>query len=77
MQGNQHHLLIHKQERKTHRFKSGTVALREIRKYQKTTDLLIRKLPFQRLVREIVTSFRGYLKFQSNAIGALQEAGIL
>ena len=37
--------------KKTHRFRPGTVALREIRKYQKSTDLLIRKLPFQRLVR--------------------------
>jgi hypothetical protein len=32
---------------------TGTVTLREIRRYQKTPDLLIRKLPFQRLVREI------------------------
>lgn len=39
--------------KKPHRFRPGTVALREIRKYQKSTDLLIRKLPFQRLVREI------------------------
>eukprot|EP00450_Noctiluca_scintillans_P002270 CAMPEP_0194501242 /NCGR_PEP_ID=MMETSP0253-20130528/21992_1 /TAXON_ID=2966 /ORGANISM="Noctiluca scintillans" /LENGTH=80 /DNA_ID=CAMNT_0039343191 /DNA_START=49 /DNA_END=288 /DNA_ORIENTATION=+ len=36
-----------------HRHRPGTAALREIRKYQKSTDLLIRKLPFQRLVREI------------------------
>jgi histone H3 len=36
-----------------HRWKSGTVALREIRRFQKSTDFLIRKLPFQRLVREI------------------------
>lgn len=35
------------------RYRPGTVALREIRKYQKSTDLLIRKLPFQRLCREI------------------------
>jgi hypothetical protein len=37
------------------RFRPGTVALREIRKYQKSTELLIRKLPFQRLVREIAS----------------------
>ena len=43
--------------KKTHRFKPGTVALREIRKYQKSTDLLIRKLPFQRLVRDIAHDF--------------------
>jgi histone H3 len=39
--------------KKPHRYRPGTVALREIRKYQKSTDLLLRKLPFQRLVREI------------------------
>ena len=44
--------------RKTHRYRPGTVALREIRKYQKSTDLLIRKLPFQRLVRELAHPFR-------------------
>jgi histone H3 len=37
--------------KKPHRYKPGTVALREIRRYQKSTELLIRKLPFQRLVR--------------------------
>ncbi len=39
--------------KKPHRYRPGTVALREIRRYQKSTELLIRKLPFQRLVREI------------------------
>jgi histone H3 len=52
----------------------GTVALREIRRYQKSTDLLIRKLPFQRLVREIAQDVRQDLRFQSTAILALQEA---
>lgn len=74
--------------KKPHRFRPGTVALREIRKFQKSTDLLIRKLPFQRLVREIVqdytqASFCGRqmgletkldYRFQSNALLALQEA---
>ena len=50
------------------------MALREIRRYQKTTDLLIRKLPFQRLVREIADDQRRDLRFQSSALGALQEA---
>ncbi|KAJ9064754.1 histone H3.1 [Entomophthora muscae] len=50
------------------------VALREIRRYQKSTELLIRKLPFQRLVREIAQDFKTDLRFQSSAIGALQEA---
>ncbi len=60
-----------------HRFRPGTVALREIRKYQKSTDLLIRKLPFQRLVREIVQELSNpgtHFRFQAFAILALQEA---
>ncbi|EOA37273.1 hypothetical protein CARUB_v10010862mg [Capsella rubella] len=60
--------------KKAHRFRPGTVALREIRKYQKSTDLLIRKLPFQRLVREISQDYKVDLRFQSHAILALQEA---
>merc|ERR1719440_1440598 len=56
------------------RFKPGTVALREIRKYQKSTELLIRKLPFQRLVREVASDFQMDLRFQSQAVLALQEA---
>ena len=60
--------------KKPHRYRPGTVALREIRKYQKSTELLIRKLPFQRLVREIAQDFKADLRFQSSAIGALQEA---
>ena len=40
--------------RRPRRFRPGTVALREIRKYQKSTELLIKKIPFQRLVREVV-----------------------
>ncbi|RZC31904.1 Histone domain containing protein, partial [Asbolus verrucosus] len=44
----------------------------EIRRYQKSTELLIRKLPFQRLVREIAQDFKTDLRFQSAAIGALQ-----
>ena len=57
-----------------HRYRPGTVALREIRPYQKSTHFLIRKLPFQRLVREIAQDFKTDLKFQSAAIRTLQEA---
>ena len=61
--------------KKKRRFRPGTVALREIRKYQKSTELLIRKLPFQRLVREIAQKMTSTeLRFQSTAILALQEA---
>jgi histone H3 len=60
--------------KKPHRFRPGTVALRDIRRFQKSTELLIRKLPFQRLVREIAMDFQNDLRFQSSAILALQEA---
>jgi len=60
--------------KKTHRYRPGTVALREIRKYQRSTDLVLRKLPFQRLVREIAQEFCKDLRFQSTAILALQES---
>ena len=60
--------------KKPHRFKPGTVALREIRRYQKSTDLLIRKLPFQRIVKDIAADFKNDLRFQASAILALQEA---
>ena len=60
--------------KKPHRYRPGTVALREIRRYQKSTELLIRKLPFQRLVREIAQDFKGDLRFQGSAVLALQEA---
>lgn len=60
--------------KKPHRFHPGTVALREIRRYQKSTELLIRKLPFQRLVREIAQDLKEDLRFQASAIAALQEA---
>ena len=60
--------------KRPHRFRPGTVALREIRKFQKSTELLIRKLPFQRLVRDIASAFKNDLRFQSSAVLALQEA---
>ena len=60
---------------KPRRYRLGTVALREIRRYQKLTELLIRKLPFQRLVREIAQDLgKMSIRFQSGAIIALQEA---
>lgn len=65
--------------RKPHRFKPGTIALREIRRYQQSTDLLLLKLPFARLVREIAqyllpAQAAAELRWQSQAIQALQEA---
>lgn len=61
--------------KKPHRYRPGTVALREIRRYQKSTDLLIRKAPFQRLCRELTQKqSRGEFRFQASAIGALQES---
>ena len=60
--------------KRPHRYRPGTLALREIRKFQKSTDLLIRKLPFQRVVKEIATKYKSDLRFQTQAILALQEA---
>ncbi|XP_076330622.1 histone H3-like [Tachypleus tridentatus] len=57
--------------KKLHRYRPETVVLREIRRYQKFTELLIRKLPFQ---REIAQDFKTGLRFQSSAVMALQEA---
>ena len=59
---------------KPHWYRAGTVALKDIRHYQGSTALLIRKLPFQRLVREIAQDFKTDLRFQSVAILCLQEA---
>ena len=61
-------------QKKNRRYRPGTVALREIRRYQKTTDLLIKKAPFQRLVREVAQDYKIDLRFQSSAVMALQEA---
>ena len=60
--------------RKPIRFKPGTVALRQIRKLQRTCDLLLPLLPFQRLVREIALSFKSDLRFEREALLAIQEA---
>ena len=59
---------------KPHRYRAGTVALKDIRHYQGSTALLIRKLPFQRVVREIAQDFKTDLRFQSAAVLCLQEA---
>ena len=60
--------------KKPHRYRPGTVALRQIRKYQKSTDLLIRKAPFLRMVKEVGYKIKSDLRWQSTAILALQEA---
>ncbi|CAI8596813.1 unnamed protein product [Vicia faba] len=59
--------------KKPHRFHPRTVSLREMRKYQKSIKLLIRELPFQRLVREIAQDFKTDLRFQSSVVSVLQE----
>jgi histone H3 len=60
--------------KKPRSWRPGTVDLREIREYQKNTDLLMRKTPFQRLVREIACGIKSDLQMQSTALLALQEA---
>jgi histone H3/H4 len=60
--------------KKPHRYRPGTVALREIRRYQKTAELLIPKKPIGRLVKEISQDFKGDLRYQLNSILCLHEA---
>ena len=60
--------------KRPHRFRPGTVALHEIHHYEKSTDLLIRRLPFQRLVQEIAQDFKTDLQFAVQTMAALQEA---
>lgn len=59
---------------KRRRYRPGTIALREIRRYQKSTDLLIRKRPFQRLAREIAQDIKQDCRFTPGALLAIQEA---
>ena len=57
-----------------YRYRPGEKALRDIRKYQNSTNTLIPRLPFQRLVREIIQDLRDGIRFQTTALLALQEA---
>lgn len=59
---------------KKRKSRPGQAALREIRKYQKTSDLLIPRLSFQRLVRELAQDMHADIRFRAKAIEALQEA---
>jgi len=56
--------------KKPHRYRPGTVALREIRRYQKSTDLLLRKLPFQRFVRQVAKDMKLFNKETARWCGA-------
>ena len=56
------------------KYRPGTIALREIRRYQKGTEMLLRKLPFQRLVREVAQAEKDGVRFQASAVLAMQEA---
>ena len=60
--------------KKSFRFRPGTVALRQIRKIQRGTELLVRKAPFQRLVRETAQQHKDGLRFAASALAALQES---
>ena len=63
-----------KSPRKPHRFRPGTVALRQIRKYQKSTEFLIPKLSFERVVRETAQEFKDDVRFSKHALANLQAA---
>lgn len=56
------------------RYKTGTVALKEIRRYQKSTEFLIRKLPFQRICKRLCQQQNVEMRFQVNALEVFQEA---
>lgn len=56
------------------RYRPGVLALKEIRRYQKTTEMLLSTLPFQRLVREITQQFKRDFRYQASALSCLQEA---
>ena len=60
--------------RKPHRYRPGTVALREIKRFQKSVVPLISRAPFGRLLREVMNEFKTELRLQQNALSALQEA---
>lgn len=60
--------------KKAFRWKPGTVALRQVKRLQKSTELLVARAPFSRLVREIAESHKAGLRFQSSAVAAIQEA---
>ena len=58
----------------TCRWRAGTVALREVRKLQKSTGTLLRKAPFARLVKESAYDFKDGFRFTASAVMAIQEA---
>jgi histone H3 len=58
----------------TRKWKAGTVALRQIKKAQKGTNMLLRKAPFARLVRELANNYKEGLRFSASALSAAQEA---
>jgi len=66
--------LLHPLGPRKRRFRPGVQVLKEIRRYQTSTNLLINKLPFQRLVKEIARNIPGAFNFQSTSLLALQEA---
>ncbi|CBZ25736.1 putative histone H3 variant [Leishmania mexicana MHOM/GT/2001/U1103] len=57
-----------------HRWRPGTVALREVRKYQRSTEMLIARTPFRRLVKEIMSTFKDTMHMRHSAMEAIQEA---
>lgn len=60
--------------KRQHRWHPGTVALREVRRYQNSTELLIQRAPFRRLVREIVTNLKDSMRMSNSALEAIQDS---
>lgn len=61
-------------EKKRRKWKPGTVAARRVKEYQKSSESLLKKIPFQRLVRAIATSIRADLRFREMSIEALRQS---
>lgn len=66
--------LVFLRQHRGRRYRPGTKALKEIRKFQRSTDLLLRTAPFARVVREIAQLYKANLRFQALALEALQAA---
>ncbi|AIN97402.1 histone H3 variant, putative [Leishmania panamensis] len=60
--------------KRQHRWRPGTVALREVRKYQHSTEMLISRAPFRRLVKEVMSTIKDTMRMRSSALEAIQEA---
>lgn len=65
------------QQQRTHRYRPGILAFCEIRQYQRSTELIIRRAPFQRIVKEIMQQYKQNFNVQCSAMSALQVLNVV